>query len=29
MVFIDIPPLYEPNGKTAVVLRDKNFCGPT
>lgn len=29
MAFMDIPPSCAPNGKTAVVLHGKNFCGPT
>ncbi|KAJ2972523.1 hypothetical protein NQ176_g7107 [Zarea fungicola] len=29
MAFMDVPPSCEPNGKTAVVLHGKNFCGPT
>ncbi|KAM3510396.1 hypothetical protein MY10362_000020 [Beauveria mimosiformis] len=29
MAFMDIAPSCPPNGKTAVVLHGKNFCGPT
>lgn len=29
MAFMDVPPTCPPNGKTAVVLHGKNFCGPT
>ncbi|KAJ6785916.1 hypothetical protein PWT90_10195 [Aphanocladium album] len=29
MAFMDVPPSCAPNGKTAVVLHGKNFCGPT
>ncbi|XXG99647.1 hypothetical protein Hte_005988 [Hypoxylon texense] len=29
MVFMDVAPTVEPNGKVAVCLHGKNFCGPT
>jgi pimeloyl-ACP methyl ester carboxylesterase len=29
MAFMDVPPTGPPNGKTAVLLHGKNFCGPT
>jgi len=29
MAFMDVAPTCEPNGKTAVLLHGKNFCGPT
>ncbi|TQS32173.1 hypothetical protein Golomagni_07518, partial [Golovinomyces magnicellulatus] len=29
MAFMDIKPTCKPNGKTAVLLHGKNFCGPT
>ncbi|KAK5990809.1 2-hydroxy-6-oxo-6-phenylhexa-2,4-dienoate hydrolase-like protein [Cladobotryum mycophilum] len=29
MAFMDIKPSCKPNGKTAVLLHGKNFCGPT
>ena len=29
MAFMDVAPTVTPNGKTAVVMHGKNFCGPT
>ncbi|RSM16053.1 hypothetical protein CDV31_004670 [Fusarium ambrosium] len=29
MAFMDVPPECDPNGKTALLLHGKNFCGPT
>lgn len=29
MAFMDVPPKGRPNGKTALLLHGKNFCGPT
>ncbi|KAI1080745.1 alpha/beta-hydrolase [Whalleya microplaca] len=29
MAFMDVPPTSEPNGKVAIGLHGKNFCGPT
>ncbi|KAI1452423.1 alpha/beta-hydrolase [Annulohypoxylon moriforme] len=29
MAFMDVAPTTEPNGKTAICLHGKNFCGPT
>ncbi|KAM0437790.1 hypothetical protein ACHAPT_002155 [Fusarium lateritium] len=29
MAFMDVPPKGYPNGKTALLLHGKNFCGPT
>ncbi|KAI1486009.1 alpha/beta-hydrolase [Biscogniauxia mediterranea] len=29
MAFMDVPPTGKPNGKVAVCLHGKNFCGPT
>jgi pimeloyl-ACP methyl ester carboxylesterase len=29
MAFMDISPKHNPNGKTAILLHGKNFCGPT